>query len=110
MKSFQNEVVVTEKGSRYEGTRPFVAEDGKEPVFGGFRARRIGPAEGVFEYTVKEGDRLDLLSLHFYNNPRKWWRILDANPKIVFGADLMLDDFIGETIRIPRLMPPGGGR
>lgn len=98
-----------EKGSRYENPKAFVGENGKAPLFGGIRPRRIGPATGVLEYTVKEGDRLDLLSLHFYNNTHKWWRILDANPQIVFGADLMLREYIGETILIPRSIEPGGG-
>jgi nucleoid-associated protein YgaU len=101
---------VIEKRSRYESAKQFVGENGKEPVFGGIRARKISPAAGVLEYTVKEGDRLDLLSLHFYNNTRRWWRILDANPQIIFGADLMLKKYIGETILIPRSAESGGDR
>ena len=98
------------KGSRYESAKEFAGENGKEPVFGGIRPRKIGPATGILEYSVKEGDRLDLLSLHFYNNTRRWWRILDANPQIIFGADLMLSEYAGETILIPRSTEPGGGR
>jgi len=90
------------KGSRYEEAKSFAASNGKEPVFRGIRPRKITLAAGVLEYTVKQGDRLDLLSLHFYNNTRRWWRILDANPQINFAADLMLDEFIGEIILIPR--------
>ncbi len=99
-----------EKGSRYESARVFAGENGEAPVFGGIRPRKIRPAAGVLEYTVNEGDRLDLLSLHFYNNTRRWWRILDANPQVIFGADLMLSEYIGETILIPRSLEPGGGR
>ena len=102
--------MVIAKGSRYESAKEFAGENGKEPVFGGIGPRKIGPAAGVLEYTVKEGDRLDLLSLHFYNNTRKWWRILDANPQIIFGADLMLTKYIGETILIPRSTESGGER
>lgn len=90
------------KGSRYEDVRGFSAAPGEEPVFHGLRPRGIGPASGVLEYTISEGDRLDLLALHFYNNSRRWWRILDANPQLVFGADLMLEEYVGETILIPR--------
>lgn len=61
----------------------------------------------MLEYTVQEGDRLDLLALHFYNNMYRWWRILDANPQIVFGADLLLEKNVGETILIPRSVEPG---
>ncbi len=99
-----------DKGSRYENAVGFVGENGKAPVFGGIRPRKIGPAVGVLEYTLKEGDRLDLLSLYFYNNTRRWWRILDANPQILFGADLMLNESVGETILIPRSTEPGGER
>jgi len=101
---------VIEKRSRYESAKRFVGENGKEPVFGGVLPRQMGPAAGVLEYKVQEGDRLDLLSLHFYDNTRRWWRILDANPQIVFGADLMLSKYIGETILIPRSTEPGGRR
>lgn len=96
------------KGSRYEDTKGFTGKNENKPVFAGIRPRKITSAEGVLEYTIKEGDRLDLLSLHFYNNTRRWWRILDANPRVLFGADLMLDKYIGETILIPGAMESGG--
>jgi nucleoid-associated protein YgaU len=98
------------KGSRYQNTRSFSAENGQLPVFEGIRSRTIGQATGVLEYTVKENDRLDLLALYFYVDSRKWWRILDANPDIIFGADLTLSEYVGETIMIPRAMEPGAGR
>ena len=101
---------MTTKGSRYKTVKPFVGQDGKQPLFKGGRAREIGPATGVLEYIVKADDRLDLLALNFYVDSRKWWRILDANPEIVFGPDLGLDDYIGSTILIPRAIEPGGGR
>ncbi len=98
------------KGSRYQNVRSFFGQDGKAPVFKGGRSREIGLATGVLEYTVKADDRLDLLALNFYIDSRKWWRILDANPEIVFGSDLSLDEHIGDTILIPRATEPGAGR
>jgi hypothetical protein len=98
------------KGSRYRNTRSFSAENGQLPVFEGIRSRTIGQATGVLEYIVKENDRLDLLALYFYVDSRKWWRILDANPEIIFGADLTLGEYIGETILIPRATEAGAGR
>ena len=96
------------KKSRYASARLFTAgSDGVLP-FKGIRPREIATAPGVLEYTIREGDRLDLLSLHFYSNSRRWWRILDANPEIVFGADLALEDYVGETLLIPRSADPGG--
>lgn len=97
------------KRSRYENAKLFAGEDGRAPHFRGLRPRPIEPAAGVLEYTIQEGDRLDLLALHFYNNMHRWWRILDANPQILFGADLMLKKYVGETILIPRAVEPGGG-
>lgn len=98
------------KKSRYANARRFVAESGGDPPFGGIRPREIAHAVGVLEYSVKEGDRLDLLSLHFYNNTQRWWRILDANPELLFGADLSLERYVGETLLIPRAAEPRGDR
>ena len=116
------------KGSRYKNAVLFSGTNDQPPVFKGFRPRAIGPATGVLEHTVKEDDRLDLLALYFYVDSRNWWRILDANPEIVFGADLtrrvdqsQSDDskgredskereYIGDTILIPRASEPGAGR
>jgi len=96
------------KGSRYQDGVVFKGENGREPRFRGLRPRPIGPATAVLEYQIKAGDRLDLLSLYFYNNDRQWWRILDANPGVIFGADLSLASSIGETLLIPALIEPGG--
>ena len=90
------------RGSRYDQTRPFVGQNGQAPAFPGYRARPIGMATGVIEYVVKQGDRLDLLALNFYVDSRKWWRILDANPEIVFGGSLLLDEIQGQVILIPK--------
>lgn len=96
------------KGSRYETARPFAAGDvGGEP-FPGVRPRRIGPAEGVIEHTVRAGDRLDLLARHYYNDGRLWWRILDANPELLYGGDAVLEnDETGPTGTFPHCPPSG---
>jgi len=88
--------------SRYQKTRFFTAET-TAGVFKGVRARVISPATGILEYVIKQGDRLDLLALYFYNDSSKWWRLLDANPDIMFAANLTLDEHIGRTIQVPRL-------
>jgi len=33
-------------------------------------------------HTVEQGDRLDLLSFTFYDDPEQYWRICDANMAI----------------------------
>ncbi len=78
------------RGSRYEKALPFLGEDGPLSSFRGIRPRAIGPATGVIEHTVREGDRLDLLARHYYDDGRLWWRIADANPEFFYGADLVL--------------------
>lgn len=93
--------------SRYQNAVGFPSTNSQAPEFRGIRARRIGPAEAVLEYLVKADDRLDLLALYFYKDSRKWWRILDANPDIVFAGDLTLDTAVGDTILIPRAQEPG---
>lgn len=48
-------------------------------------------------YTVKAGDRLDLIALREYQDPSKWWMIADMNPDIMWPHDLI----DGSVIRIP---------
>ena len=90
------------KGSRYENARPFDPGPGGETVFEGVRPRAIGPATGVIEHVVKSGDRLDLLAGNYYNDSRLWWRIVDANPEILFAGDMVLDEMAGQVVLIPK--------
>ena len=91
------------KGSRYEKASLFYPDENGELAFDGVRAREIGKATGVIEHNIKAGDRLDLLARHYYNNDRLWWRILDANPDILFATDLLLDEWQGQIILIPKI-------
>ncbi len=95
------------RGSRYETARPFEAWSTSTGVFPGIRPRSIDTRDGVLEHTVQAGQRLDLVALHYYNDASMWWLILDANPELVNGGDLMFDEHEGETLLIPR---PSGGR
>lgn len=91
------------KKSRYQEARSFdPLADGTE-VFSGIRARKIKPATGVIEYQVKTGDRLDHLAQQYYNNDRLWWRIVDANPDIVFAGNMLSEAMNGSVILIPKL-------
>ena len=84
--------------SRYVSARPFVPPlPGRELI----RPREIPPTTGVVEHTVAAGDRPDLLARHYYGDARLWWRILDANPQLVCGADLTAPDMRGHVIVIP---------
>ncbi len=93
------------KGSRYEKVKQFSEDASRKFSFQGTRAREIPRTAGILEHVVKEGERLDLLALHYYNDVHKWWRILDANPELLFGGDIesgSLNGLVGETILIPR--------
>lgn len=106
-------------GSRYEKARPFTSEKGGTGPFPGIRPRAIAPTPGVIEHIVQAGDRLDRLARHYYNDDRLWWRIVDANPEIFYGGDLVrereeldqdapdaepqiLESMVGRPIVIPR--------
>mgnify|MGYP001769384234 FL=1 len=90
------------KNSRYKEARRFEADDSGLVRCKGTRPREIGPAIGVVEHVIQEGDRLDLLAHHYYSDSRLWWRILDANPDLVCGVEISLAERAGEVILIPK--------
>ena len=85
------------QSSRYKNSKKFAFNK----FFQGIRMRSIKRTEGVVEYIIKDGDRLDFIAYHYYNDPRLWWRILDANPTITFSSNLLLQDVVGKKILIP---------
>jgi hypothetical protein len=87
--------------SRYQKTSPFQPDSNETLSFFGLRPREIPDATPVLEHTLKSTDRLDSLALQYYNDPRKWWRILDANPEILCGADISDPSLLGRVILIP---------
>ena len=95
--------------SRYKDSKPFTAEPGLPDPFRGIRPRDIGPAAGIVEYQLKEWDRLDMLSLNYYNDVDLWWRILDANPEILCAVDLFIDPNAQENRAGKTLLIPGAG-
>jgi hypothetical protein len=93
------------KGSRYENAQPFQpGEDGRLP-FRGIRARVIGAARPVLEHHLRAGERHDSLSAHYYNEARLWWRILDANPDVLYAGDLAERD-PADPLLVPRASEP----
>jgi hypothetical protein len=91
-----------QRNSRYARSRPFEPDPVLGEVFRGVRPREIGPATGVLEHVIRVGDRLDLLARYYYNDSRLGWRILDANPELLFGGDISLASFEGRVLLIPR--------
>lgn len=88
------------KKSRYQQSRAFEPQ-GEEGVFAGVRAREVRTLPGVIEHLVSDTDRLDHLAQHYFNDSRLWWRILDANPEILFADKTLGPEWIGRAILIP---------
>jgi len=48
-------------------------------------------------YSLKAGDRLDLLATDLFGDGTLWWKIADANPEILDWTDLK----VGTVLRLP---------
>jgi hypothetical protein len=83
--------------SRYIGQRTITVpqDDGTTRVLGVPRIASQLP-EAV-RYTVREGDRLDLLASTALNDSTGWWRIADTNPE----SDPLATTEPGTSIGIP---------
>ena len=80
--SINRYIATKEENARYKTT--------KYPKF---------PRQSTDLYIItRELDRLDLLSNEFYEDPRYWWIIADANPELEKGTLLIPP---GIQIRIP---------
>ena len=84
--------------SRYLKVKEYTVTDSKGRHVTVKRTREALNLTGSFQYTVKEGDRLDLLAQKFYYSPRKWWLICDANPGLMYPDDLLTP---GQILTIP---------
>jgi hypothetical protein len=57
------------------------------------KALRLVPAvAGKFRHLLADGDRADQLAYKYYKQPRKWWRICDANPEFLSPQALLGKD------------------
>jgi nucleoid-associated protein YgaU len=83
--------------SRYAGLAEIrvVAPDGTTRIFGAPRAVPAPPLRG--SYTVRPGDRLDLLAHVAAGDSTRWWLLADANP---FAGAARLEE-PGQTIDLP---------
>ena len=75
--------------SRYLSVKEYTVTDPEGRTVTVKRTRPTLDLSGSFRYTVKEGDRPDLLSNQFYRTPRKWWLICDANPDVMYPDELL---------------------
>jgi nucleoid-associated protein YgaU len=83
--------------SRYAGQETIAVpqDDGTVVPLG--VPRVAGRPAAAITYTVREGDRLDLLAHAALRDSTGWWRIADANPR----ADALQDTEPGTTVGIP---------
>ena len=75
--------------SRYQALPDTVTTDSQGRTVPSKAVRLLPQVLGTFRHTVEEVDRLDHLAFKYYQQPQKWWRIVDANraDKIVSRAD-----------------------
>lgn len=88
--------------SRYGNAPAFSPDHSGRQQFAGVGPRQITTAPGIIEHIVSQGDRLDLLAGYYYNDPRLWWRIADANPEFIFAGLMVSAEMTGDTLVIPR--------
>ena len=80
------------KISRYRKLEDVVVPDSSGRLAASKALRLIPKVDGEFLHTVEENDRLDHLAFKYYKQPRKWWRICDANPDFPFPPALLGKD------------------
>ena len=82
------------KNSRYRKLPDFVTTDrvGREITIKNLRS--LPEVTGTFLHTIEDGDRLDHLAFRYYKQPRKWWRICDANPQFMSPQTLLGNESI----------------
>jgi hypothetical protein len=100
---------VTAPGSRYAGLAPIVEPDARRPGRTIVRRppRPLPDVTGTFTHVLTDGQRLDHLATLYYREPRRWWRICDANPDQLSPLDLV-GRGAGATVRIPLAQPLPG--
>ena len=86
-------------GSRYRRVADADFVDGFGRTTKLKRTRELAPTELAIVYQVREGDRLDTLAYRFFQDPRKWWLIADANADVLAPEQLLVP---GRQLRIPK--------
>lgn len=86
------------KGSRYKDLPEMRATDAEGQTARSKALRWMPNTPGTFLHTVNQTDRLDLLAYKYYEEPKKWWLICDANPDFANPFDLLDRDPIIQEI------------
>ena len=75
--------------SRYHTLPDIVTTDAEGRTFASKTLRPLPQVSGTFRHTVEDADRLDQLAYKYYREPRKWWRMSDANPEFLSPQALL---------------------
>ncbi len=93
-------MAIFSKISRYRPVPDVVAVDESGQKRPSKALRTLPDVTGEFIHTIEEIDRLDHLAYKYYRQPRKWWRICDANPEFMSPQALLGKEVI-VTTRFP---------
>jgi hypothetical protein len=98
------------KISRYYKLPEVVTIDASGRFIESKSIRQLPLVSGTFEHTIEAIDRLDHLAFKYYKQPRKWWRICDANPAFLsplalLGQEPVVTDLFPLTL-LDELNPP----
>ena len=88
------------KLSRYRTLPDVVTTDARGHTESSKTLRLLPTVSGTFLHTVEEVDRLEHLAFKYYQQPRSWWRICDANPEFMAPQALLGKEPI-VTVRYP---------
>jgi len=91
---------VFSKISRYRALADEVAVDAQGRAAASKVVRLTPEVDGTFLHVVEDVDRLDHLAFKYYDQPRDWWHIADANPDF-FWPPAMIGDDPRRTILVP---------
>jgi hypothetical protein len=99
------------KVSRYRKLLDIVTTDANGRELESKTLRLLPEVSGTFQHTIEEVDRLDHLAYKYYKQPRKWWRICDANPEFMspqalLGKEPIVIERFPLNFDIPGVAPP----
>jgi len=77
------------KLSRYRTLPDVVTTDARGRTVSSKSLRLLPAVSGAFLHIVEEVDRLEHLAFKYYQQPRSWWRICDANPEFMAPQALL---------------------
>ena len=88
------------KISRYRTLPDVVTTEARGRTVSSKGLRLLPAVSGTFLHTVEGVDRLEHLAFKYYQQPRNWWRICDANPEFMAPQALLGKEPI-VTVRFP---------